>query len=66
MILREIKKFKQKKEEIKSKIRVGLDEETKQSLIAKGRDDAILSFQNMFSKSKETFIKKDEHRSNNV
>ena len=66
LILSELDKFNQMKEEIRSKIRVGLDEQTKQSLIAKGRDDAILSFQNMFSKSKETFIKKDEHRSNNV
>ncbi|KAH3887581.1 hypothetical protein DPMN_011599 [Dreissena polymorpha] len=56
--LSELDKFNQMKEEIRSKIRVGLDEETKQYLIAKGRDDAILSFQNMFSKSKQTFIKK--------
>ena len=56
LILSELDKFNQMKEEIRSKIRVGIDEEKKQSLIAKGRDDAILSFQNMFSKSRETFI----------
>jgi hypothetical protein len=45
------------REEIRSKIRVGIDEETKQSLIAKGREDAISSFQNMFGKSRESFRK---------
>ena len=44
------------REEIRSKIRVGIDEDTKQSLIAKGREDA--SFQNMFGKSRESFRKK--------
>ena len=42
------------KEQIKSKIKVAIDEETKQSLIAKGREDAIASFQNMFGKSQES------------
>ncbi|KAH3800411.1 hypothetical protein DPMN_154044 [Dreissena polymorpha] len=60
LILSELDKFNQMKEEIRSKIRVGIDEETKQSLTAKGREDAILSFQNMFRK------KKDEHLSINV
>ncbi|KAH3876919.1 hypothetical protein DPMN_000771 [Dreissena polymorpha] len=52
LILSELDKFNQMKEDIRSKIRVGIGEETKQSLIAKGLEDAILSFQNMFSKKK--------------
>jgi hypothetical protein len=58
LILSELDKFNLMKEEIRSKIRVGIDEETKQSLIAKGREDAIASFQNMFGKSRESFRKK--------
>ena len=58
LVLSELDKFHQMKEEIRSKIRVGLDEETKQSLIAKGREGAIASFQNMFGKSRESFRKK--------
>lgn len=58
LVLSELDKFNQMKEEIRSKIRVGIDEETKQSLIAKGREDAIASFQNMFGKSRESFRKK--------
>lgn len=58
LILSELDKFHQMKEEIRSKIRVSIDEETKQSLIAKGREDAIASFQNMFGKSQESFRKK--------
>ncbi|KAH3785021.1 hypothetical protein DPMN_163104 [Dreissena polymorpha] len=42
LILSELDKFNQMKEEIRSKIRVGKDKETKQSHIAKGRKDAIL------------------------
>ena len=57
LILSELDKFNQMREEIRSKIRVGIDEETKQSLIAKGREDAISSFQNMFGKSRESFRK---------
>ncbi|KAH3690891.1 hypothetical protein DPMN_193077 [Dreissena polymorpha] len=53
LILSELDKFNQTKEEIRSKIRVGIDDATKQSLIAKAREDAILSFQNMISKSRE-------------
>jgi len=51
LILSELDKFNLMKEEIKSKTRVGIDEETKQSLIAKGREEAIASFQNKFGKS---------------
>ena len=51
LILSEVDKFNNMKEEIRSKIKAGIDEATKQSLINKGRDDAIQSFQNMFDKS---------------
>jgi hypothetical protein len=58
LVLSELGKFNLMKEEIRYKIRVGIDEETKQSFIAKGREDAIASFQNMFGKSQESFRKK--------
>jgi hypothetical protein len=58
LILSELDKFNLMKEEIRSKIRVSIDEATKESLIAKGREDAIASFQNMFGKSRESFRKK--------
>ena len=51
LILSEVDKFNNMKKEIRSKIKAGIDEATKQSLINKGRDDAIKSFQNMFNKS---------------
>lgn len=37
LILSELEKFNSMKEEMRGKIKIGLDEETKQSLIAKGR-----------------------------
>ena len=46
------------KEEIKSKIKLGIDEEIKHSLIAEGREDTIASFQTMFGNSQESFKKK--------
>ena len=51
LILSEVDKFNNMKEEIRSKIKAGIDEATKQSLLNKDRDDAIKSFQNMFDKS---------------
>ena len=60
LILSELDKFNQMKEEIKSKIKLEIDEEMKQSLIAKVREDAIASFQTLFGKSQEPF-KKDKH-----
>lgn len=43
LILCELEKFNQMKEEIRSKIKTGIDEEMKQSLIIQGRENAILS-----------------------
>ena len=53
MILSELDKFNSMKEEIRSKIKIGIDEQTKQSLINQGKEEAIKSFRNMFEKSKE-------------
>jgi hypothetical protein len=46
------------KEEIRSKIKVGIDEQTKNSLIEQGRAGAYTNFQDMFGKSRDSFRKK--------
>lgn len=51
MILGELEKFNNMKKEIRSKIKVEVDEETKKSLINQGREDALKSFQSFFQKS---------------
>lgn len=51
MILGELEKFHNMKKEIRSKIKVEVDEETKKSLINQGREDALKSFQSFFQKS---------------
>jgi hypothetical protein len=56
LILSELEKFNVMKEEIRSKIKVGIDEETKQSLIMQGREDAIKTFQNMLGKKNLNFV----------
>ena len=48
------------KEEIRSRIKVGADEQRKQSLINQGRKETIKSLQTMFGKSRESFRKKFE------
>jgi len=58
LILSEVEKFNTMKEVVRSKSKIGIDEETKQSLINQGREDAIKSFQTMFGNSKESFQKK--------
>ena len=52
LILGESAKFEQMKEEIRSKIRVELDEETKQNFIDMGRKEAIDNFQSMYAAGK--------------
>ena len=42
------------KEQIRSKIKIGIDEQTKQSLINQGREEATRTFENMFNKKKQT------------
>ena len=60
LVFSELEKFNKIRDEIRTKIR-SMDEETKQALIAegcaKGREDAITSFQNMFGKSRSSFRK---------
>jgi hypothetical protein len=60
LILDELEKFNTMKEEIRSKIKIGIDEQTKQSLINQGREETIKSVQNMFGKSRESFRRKIE------
>jgi hypothetical protein len=48
LILDELEKFYSMKEEIRSKIKTGIAEQTKQSLINQGREEAIKKFQEMF------------------
>lgn len=58
LILSEIDKFNSMKDEIRSKIKVALDEDAKQSLIEQGRAEALQSVQTMFGRSRESFRKK--------
>ena len=51
LILSELQKFKEMMKEIRDKTKIGIDEITKQSLINKGREEAINAFNNMFKKS---------------
>ena len=50
LILSELQKFKEMMKEIRDKTKIGIDEITKESLINKGREDAINAFNNMFAK----------------
>ena len=50
LILSELQKFKELMREIRDKTKIGIDEITKESLINKGREDAINAFNNMFAK----------------
>ena len=52
LILSELQKFKEMMKEIKAKTKIDIDEITKESLINKGREDAINAFNNMFKNSK--------------
>ena len=44
LVLSEVEKFKSTKEEIRSKMKTGIDEVTKQSLTDKDREDAMKWF----------------------
>ena len=50
LILNELEKFQVMLEQIRTKVRGQIDEQTKESLINQGREEAIKSFQNMFKK----------------
>ena len=51
LILSELEKYKEMKEEICKKIKVSLDDATKNSLIEQGRAEALKNVQNMFTKN---------------
>ena len=51
LILSELQKFKNLMKEIRTKTKIDIDEVTKESLINKGREDAINAFNNMFKKN---------------
>ena len=51
LILSELQKFKEMMNEIRAKTKIDIDEITKESLINKGKEDAINAFNNMFKKS---------------
>jgi hypothetical protein len=57
LILDELEKFYSMKEEIRSKIKTGIAEQTKQSLINQGREEAIKNFQEMFGTRGEAAFK---------
>ena len=52
LILSELKKFKDLMKEIRIKTKIDIDDITKESLINKGREEAIKAFNNMFKKAK--------------
>ena len=51
LILSELQKFKNMMKEIRTKTKTDIDEITKESLINKGREEAIKAFENMFKKN---------------
>ena len=51
LILSELEKFYELKQEIRSKTKSKIDDETKQSLIKQGKEQAVEQFRNMFGKS---------------
>ena len=59
LILSELQKFKEMMKEIRAKTKIEIDEITKESLINKGREDAINALNNMFAKPAKS-VKKIE------
>ena len=55
LILTELTKYRQMKEEVRSATKKVIDEEARKSLISQGREEAIDSFQQMFSKNRSSF-----------
>jgi hypothetical protein len=50
-ILSELDKFNQMKDEIRTKTKTKIDDETKQSLIKQGKEQAVEQFKNMFGRT---------------
>jgi len=57
LILSELSKYRQMKEEVRTKTKGTIDEEMKNSLVNQGREEAIDNFQKMFSKNRTSFRK---------
>ena len=51
LIMSELTKFNQMKDEIRTKTKTKIDDETKQSLIKQGKEQAVEQFKNMFGKT---------------
>jgi hypothetical protein len=47
----ELNKFNQMKDEIRTKTKTKIDDETKHSLIKQGKEQAVEQFRNMFGKT---------------
>ena len=60
LILSELTKYRQMKEEVRSKTKKVIDEEMRESLIHQGRNKAIDSFQRMFNKNRRKIFDKNE------
>jgi hypothetical protein len=61
IVLSEIKNYNTIKEEIRSKIKVGIDEVTKQTLINQGKEEALNNFQAVFGRT-SSFLSKPNNR----
>ena len=55
MILSELEKFKEMKQELRVKTKTVIDEETKNTLIEQGRSEAVKNFRDMFSRGGNIF-----------
>jgi hypothetical protein len=51
LIMSELTKFNQTKNEIRTKTKIKIEDETKQSLIKQGKEQAVEEFKNMFGKT---------------
>jgi dsDNA-specific endonuclease/ATPase MutS2 len=51
LIMYELDKFNQMKDEIRTKIKTEIDDETKQSIIKQGKEQAVEQLKNMFGKT---------------
>ena len=54
LILEELKKYKEMKEEIRKKTNASIDDATKNSLIEQGREEALKKFKETFTKNMTT------------
>jgi hypothetical protein len=58
LIMSELDKFNQMKDEIRTKTKTKIDDETKQSLIKQGKEQAVEQFKNMFGKTYQKTYRK--------